>query len=221
MARNKYGEILEILEPLPDFLNLSPTLDPLFGRKDLQNVFLTSLGIIGCKRMLFALKSTIQDLTICLLLPRIAQLLLWFLREHEAYQVLQVLVNDSKVLQECEKFSYHFPCSLGKYKQISKSVALMINTGNNKRLRIVIKDIIYNVMVGYISPSFYPIVLMYFIVDGMAGLIRLIVSMLKLLYPQLKALMDLDVSDEEFIQKVKNACKNNVNIASVMKVISI
>ena len=218
LARNNYGEILETLEPLPDFTSLPPTLDPLFGRKDMQNVFLTSVGIIGCKRVLHALKCTVTDVKICVLLPRVAQLLLWFMKEHEVFQVLLVLLTESKEMQECEKFSYYFPMSLEKHREAAEVIIEMAGLEKSTLLRDLVKDIIYNLMVGYISPSFYPVVLMYFVVDGMGGMIRLIVSLMKLLAPHLRTLVSSDLPLNNFLLEAKNISKTNADIAEIMRV---
>lgn len=220
-ARNNYGEILEALEPLPDFMNLPPTLDPLFGRKELQNVFLTSVGMIGCKRVLFALKSTIEDVKVCMLLPRVTQLLLWFMREHEVFQVVQVLVNESKIRQDCEKHSYFFPFSLEKQKQVAMAIAGLAGVKTNKYFILMVKDMVYNFVVGYISPSFLPIVMMYFIVDGIGGMLRLLVPLIKIIAPFIEPLTSSVSSTAEFLIEAKRISKDNFDITMMMKVLNI
>ncbi|OMJ75033.1 hypothetical protein SteCoe_25915 [Stentor coeruleus] len=217
LARNNYGEILECLEPLPDFVNLPATLEPFFGRRDLNNVFLTSIGIVSCKRILHTIKMTMTEIKVCILLPRVTQLMLWFLKEHEVFQVIQVLLNESKGTQMCEKYSLHFPFGLEKFKEIARIICKHLEQEDNKKLRIVIKDVMYNFLVGYISPSFYSIVLMYFLADGMGGFIRFVVSLFKLCWPGINPCFSSECSREELIFKVREICKNTSDIASIMK----
>lgn len=76
IARSEYYSTLNSLDPEPDFANLLPTAEPLFGRKDLTNVFLTMQGMISCKAVLHLLQKKLGEIEVCLILPRVIQLML-------------------------------------------------------------------------------------------------------------------------------------------------
>jgi hypothetical protein len=154
-------------------------------------------------------------------LPRVCQLLFWFLKEVEVFTVLSVLVAESKERQSCEKFLMHFPFGLAKYKEIVGIAMLMIGNVRSKPMKLIIKDAVFNFMVGFISPAFYPLVLMQFMIDGVGGLLKLVVAYFQLTIQLLEPLRESTEPAEIIIQTAKNICKNAINIASLLQVIDI
>ena len=169
MARRTYTNLIDSIDDIPDLMNLSPTMEPLYGRKSLSNCFLTLKGSISCKRILYITKLTIRELAICPILPRFVQLMLWHFREYEVYQLLLVLLNENT---KRTGYSYHFPRSALAYKEITVCILSHlgdIDDSQTKALKVVIKDMLSNLLVEYISPTMYSVILCYFISDGVSG----------------------------------------------------
>jgi TLD len=59
---------------------------------------------------------------------------------------------------------------------------------------------------------------MYFVSDGVAGLIRLIISLIKLVLPVLGHELASESGVDEMLVNSKLICRNNIDITSLMKV---
>lgn len=55
-----------------DLLDLAPTIDPMFGRKKLSNVYLTPKGAESNKRLLLVIQKMNKDIVYCRMLPRVS-----------------------------------------------------------------------------------------------------------------------------------------------------
>ena len=235
ISSNNYNQILECLDPLPDFLKASPTTEALFGRRHLENVFLTSSGTISCKRVLFALKFVMNDSKFCVILPRVTQLLLWFLKEHEVFTVLQVLLKES--VERKDSFSMFFGRGLCQFSYIASVVLTFISArvknpeglmddqidsqANHEKSMVMrlVNDMTYHFLVGYISPEYYPIVLMYFINDGIGGFIRLVIALVQGNYSMIRHFIRKNAGFENFRSEFKHALRTCFDITALVKVI--
>lgn len=220
-AHNNYSGLLDCLD-VPDFLDLPRTMEPFFGRKDLTNAFLTIQGIISCKRILYVVQNTMREVEVCLILPRFVQLLLWFLREHEVYQIASVLIQESKTRENCPKFTFHFPLTLLQHKQVARVVLQQVKLrigklNQDKMLKLVVKDMIYNMLVGYISPSFYPLVLMYFITEGIGGLMRIAVSLIIQNKERVGELLKPESTLDDLVKNWKRMCLEELQVIQLLK----
>ena len=54
-----------------------------------------------------------------------------------------------------------------------------IETEYKESFEILVRDMTENLLVGYISPGYYPIILGYFISSGMSGIMKLAVAILQ------------------------------------------
>ena len=215
-ARVTYTGLLECIE-LPDLVSIPPTLDPLFGRKTLNNCLLSGKGFLSCKRLLFVIKNTITEIEVCLLLPRFVQMLLWFFREYEVYTIVTIILSESLERKDCHKFTYHFPLTLRSHKQIAATIVDLfkdqVDSSQEKGLKTLVKDIVFNMLIGYISPSLYSTMLCYFISDGMSGIMKLTVSLLRQLLERTKHLLGRDLMIDEF----KSISIRSVNYLRLIK----
>lgn len=157
-AHKEFKESLARISPLINFKDLAPSMEPLFGRTNINNAFLTYEGVEACKRILYLIREKYDMIECCLILPRVAQILLWFLEDYEVYAVLCTLIQDSQMHQESPYFSFVFPFTLVKHKQMVREVRKLLknecylDTGEMD-MKPVIRDMVYNILVGYVRPD--------------------------------------------------------------------
>jgi hypothetical protein len=157
-AHKEFQESLDRISPLINFKDLAPSMEPLFGRTNINNAFLTYEGVEVSKRVLYLIREKYNMIECCLILPRVAQILLWFLEDYEVYAVLCTLIQDSQMHQESPYFSFVFPFTLVKHKQMVREVRNLLKYECNldtedMDMKPVIRDMIYNILVGYVRPD--------------------------------------------------------------------
>ena len=204
LARNSYNNLIDMVD-VPDVLNLPVTLEPLFSRRDLSNNCLSFQGSIACKRLLFIIRLSLSDLQVCPLLPRLVQLLLWYFRECEVYQIVYILAAESAERRKADVLTYHFPLSLGSIRHIVhiafENIKERVDVACRPGLKRLIKDMLHNMMVGYLSPVLYSVMLCYFLADGVSGLIQLTLAFLKQTLPFITPFLTEDL--QLMLEKVK------------------
>mmetsp|Transcript_32442 Transcript_32442/g.32143 ORF Transcript_32442/g.32143 Transcript_32442/m.32143 type:complete len:447 (-) Transcript_32442:19-1359(-) len=219
IAKTEYYDYTNNLDPELNFSELPPSAEPLFGRKDLMNCFLTFQGATVCKTILYVIHKKSTDIEACLILPRIVQALLWFMKEHETYQIIQVLIAESRYRENCPKFTFHFPLTVIKHKRIVKNILRKVKEMlkeieiNDKKIEEVIKDIAFNMLIGYISPSFYPLILMNFLADGIGSIMKFTAAIVYLALKKCEELRD----GNKTIPDWKSYARTQVAIFKILK----
>jgi len=158
VAQKEYQGSLDRISPLINFKDLAPSMEPLFGRANINNAFLTYEGVEVSKRILYLIRQKYDTIECCLILPRVAQILLWFLEDYEVYAVLCTLIQDSQMNQESPYLNFVFPFTLLKHKQMVREVRNLLKYEFNldtedMDIKPVIRDMIYNILVGYVRPD--------------------------------------------------------------------
>ncbi|CAG9316964.1 unnamed protein product [Blepharisma stoltei] len=219
VAKTEYYDYTNQLDPDLNFLDLPAEDDPLFGRKDLLNCFLTYRGATACKSILYVIHKKTSDIEVCLILPRVTQILLWFMKEHETYQILQVLIAESRNKEKCQNYSFHFPLTDFQHKKVVKKIFKRVKEKmgeiqiNEKCVKKVIKDIAFNMLVGYISPSFYPLILMNFLADGIGSIMKFTAAVVYLALKQCEELR----GDSKTIPDWRSYTRSEVIIFKILK----
>lgn len=133
-------------------------MEPLFGRANINNAFLTLEGVEASKRILYLIREKYDIIECCLILPRATQILLWFLDENEVFAILCTLIDDSALYQENPYFVFVFAFSLITHKQMVREIIKLLKYEceldiDEGKMKPVIRDMLYNMLVGYVRPD--------------------------------------------------------------------
>lgn len=120
--------------------------------------------------------------------------------------------------ENCSRFTFHFPLTGLKHSKIVKHILKKVKEKrhdiqlNEKRINEVIKDIVFNMLIGYISPAFYPLILMNFVSDGMGSIMKLTAAVVII---GLKANPELRNDKDTFDWKAYT--RSEINIFKILK----
>lgn len=156
----------------------------------------------------------------CFILPRVVQLLLWYFREHEAYYIVSVLLKETKIRERTEDASF-FPFGLSGHKQLIDVVLGYLTESyesiTENQVRVIVSDVLSNILVGYVPPVIHSVILCYFIRDGLCCLTKLSVALLKQTLPKSKDLFNHTMEYSELIQVYKDRSVHHLNIMEFLK----
>lgn len=68
---------------------------PHFGRQNISSNFLNTKGISAMYNALYTLQSEFPDIVYCPVLPRIVQILLWFIPSNKVVIIMRILINET------------------------------------------------------------------------------------------------------------------------------
>ena len=189
-----------------------------FGKEPLENLCLTQEGSEAVVRLLKIIKLRFPDLDYCPILPVVTQILLWFLHEHEVYQIVWFLIASSK-----EDLSSHFltlkTTHLEAVNAISSRTAKVFKgyVQNEAELKYVVFDAFTNMLTGYISPSYYPFVVSVWLCKGVKGLMSLTCSFVYCSVVQMKNYLKNSTSSKELTESWKLISKNSIEVSEFIK----
>ena len=134
----------------------------LFGRNKITSNFLNTQGIQSMDKILFLLREEFPLIQYCPILPRVVQLLLWFVPEKVALRMAGALLNENSKSDTINGFERKSRVSVIKYFSTSiKTTKALKNTArgmckviaDKKAANSVLEDLIDNMCVQVIPPE--------------------------------------------------------------------
>lgn len=145
------------------------------------HLMLSEEGKIAYKRILCTIENELR-LSYCLALDVVVKLLLWFFPEYEVFYIVRVLLR-----QDCQRntegFKKYFVLRKEKTQEIIKTLTdqLFVRGGNRNLIEVTVTEMVKTMAVKYISPLYYPFVLINFIVEGTEAVLKTVLALFSLI----------------------------------------
>ena len=165
-----YETYVELHKKYPELENIKESEENSF-------IILTKEGKIAYERLVFLIEKNLKIVD-CFMLKMILHLFLWFFTEHDTYYIIFILYNQDKIKNS--DFKEYFVVGIENLRKIEEFITkkLIKKGGNSDVLTEVVEEMIDKMMIGFISPIYYPYLLINFVVEGYQAIVKIILALL-------------------------------------------
>ena len=192
------NQIIEMLVPLDSEMSLEKYLDlhSNLTEKEIHsyivnsiycldencyNLMLSDTGKIAYMRLFCCIENHLR-LPYCLMLDKIVIILLWFNNEYDVYRIIYTLIRQD-ALKTISDYKLHLILSKKRANEIIANLTkkLLEKGGIKSLVELSVNDMLTNMLFGYISPLYYPFILINFIIDGYEAILKMIYSLFNMI----------------------------------------
>ncbi|OMJ95687.1 hypothetical protein SteCoe_939 [Stentor coeruleus] len=151
---------------------------PHFGRQNISSNFLNTKGITAMYNALYTLHNEFPDIVYCPVLPRIVQVLLWFIPSNKAVIIMKLLINESLSSEKNAKIFVY--TSSNKIKILLK-LALEQMKGNydKKAYKKLAMQTINEFLIGVIQHEYVYLLMIAYCLFGLEFIAKFVGFLLK------------------------------------------
>lgn len=115
---------------------------PYFGRKSVSSNFLTVQGLKTMEKILFFLQAKFSDISYCPMLPRIVQMLLWYVPEKIALKIVLNLIEETENPSSSDSKQFIITSPLKAKALIRKSLSQVKGEFHKRNARKIVGEAI-------------------------------------------------------------------------------
>lgn len=165
-------------------------ISPNFNCNEDNWMMLSSDGKIVYKRIFYFIENHL-NLKYCFMLSFIVQFLIWYLLEHDAFYVIYILYQNDCLNKPSP---YYFIKTQEQSTEIIKRLTekLVKIGGSEQVINEALSEMLSTGFKGFISPMYYSLILVNFIVGGYEAILKMSMSLFDLIdYTGIQSIEDL------------------------------